>query len=245
MRAIGYGAAIRRPNMYEILIMRGDGGATPLEETGRVCSFSGTTPASHNTTYRKFIGGSYFIPGAAGSHVSIPDADDLDFGSNAFCIEMFVMWPTIPAKSTTVHFITHDGTLGERWQWRAKMGTTTQTGTRMTHSFNHDTNNSGTTVQQFITASTYFIPENGVWYHMAVSKDASGVWRYWHNGTQVGNTVTNTVPIPSCDSTVRLGMMRTISADIFGSAGGYMDEVRITVGIPKYTANFTPPTRRL
>jgi hypothetical protein len=74
------------------------------------------------------------------------------------------------------------------------------------------------------------------WYHVAVSR-VSGTTRMFVNGTKVG--------VDYVDSNSYL-----ISAPIIGSAGswvsgydfvGYMDDIRITKGVGRYAANFTPP----
>jgi len=90
-----------------------------------------------------------------------------------------------------------------------------------------------------ITGSTL---STGQWYHIAVSRSGTST-KLFVNGTQVGSTYT--------DSTV---YTNTINRPIIGGDGnapntnlvnGYMDDVRITKGYARYTANFTPPTAAL
>ena len=70
------------------------------------------------------------------------------------------------------------------------------------------------------------------WYHIAVSASQNS-GKMFVNGVQVGSTVTFN---PS--SLIADGLL----IGELGSASGYIDELRITKGVARYTANFTPPT---
>jgi len=74
------------------------------------------------------------------------------------------------------------------------------------------------------------------WYHLAVCR-SSGVTRLFLNGVQAGSMTDNT------DYTI--GTNRPIiGSNVFAGAGlnGYIDDLRITKGVARYTSNFTPPT---
>jgi hypothetical protein len=69
----------------------------------------------------------------------------------------------------------------------------------------------------------------------------NGSARAFVDGTQVGTTETFTAPV---FTVVGVGVgangnQFNISSQSFN---GYIDELRITKGIARYTANFTPPT---
>jgi hypothetical protein len=74
------------------------------------------------------------------------------------------------------------------------------------------------------------------WYHVAVSRNGTSL-RFFVDGTQLGATETNSANITS-DPTLEVGR---------GQGGlylvdGYLQDLRITKGYARYTANFTPPT---
>ena len=77
------------------------------------------------------------------------------------------------------------------------------------------------------------------WYHVAASR-ASGVWRLFldgnleASGTQDGTPGSNTSPL-------RIGSSAFNASRFFT---GHMDEIRITHGFARYTANFNPPIRK-
>jgi len=93
--------------------------------------------------------------------------------------------------------------------------------------------NSGTRITSSTSIST------GTWYHVAFVR-ASGSTKMYLNGTNEGATYT--------DSTNYLGSSGRpiIAADGYtlGSQAmnGYIDDLRITKGYARYTANFTAPT---
>ncbi len=93
----------------------------------------------------------------------------------------------------------------------------------------------GTTV--LITSSSGAVTANQ-WNHIALCK-SSGQTRLFLNGTQVGSTYTDTLNYPAQINRPVLG------GDAFNNSAsliGYLDELRITRGFARYTANFTPPT---
>jgi hypothetical protein len=78
----------------------------------------------------------------------------------------------------------------------------------------------------------------GTWYHLAVSGQ-SGAIRLFLNGTQIGSTFTGT---PSLDSTLPLRVGDGQGAASPLPLNGYIDDLRITKGVARYTASFTAPT---
>jgi hypothetical protein len=76
------------------------------------------------------------------------------------------------------------------------------------------------------------------WYHIALTR-ASGSNRLFVNGTQVGTTATNTTNFSG--NALYLGKSSSGGTDF----NGYIDDLRITNGVARYTANFTAPTSQL
>jgi hypothetical protein len=87
-----------------------------------------------------------------------------------------------------------------------------------------------------ITGSTL---ATGTWYHVALSRSGSST-KMFINGTQAGSTYTDTN---------NYGASNPFLVANYGSPpnnadmlNGYIDDLRITRGVARYTANFTPPT---
>jgi hypothetical protein len=75
------------------------------------------------------------------------------------------------------------------------------------------------------------------WNHMAVTRSGSTV-RAFKDGTQQG-TATNSIVIGPTVGTSRIGEGLSVTSR---QLNGYIDDLRITKGVARYTANFTPPT---
>ena len=73
------------------------------------------------------------------------------------------------------------------------------------------------------------------WHHIAVTK-SSGTTRIFLNGTVAGSTTVLTASIAPTRMTIGDGVQYS------GAVNGYIDDLRITKGVARYTANFTPPT---
>jgi hypothetical protein len=79
---------------------------------------------------------------------------------------------------------------------------------------------------------------NDQWVHLALTRSGSSV-KFFIGGTQSA-TFTNSSAVASSGSAkVRIGQASHSSGQYIG---GKIDEVRITKGVARYTANFTPPT---
>ncbi len=76
------------------------------------------------------------------------------------------------------------------------------------------------------------------WNHMAVTRSGSTI-RTFKDGTQQG-TATNAITINPAASASRIG--GSIAAGAGRELNGYIDDLRITKGVARYTSNFTPPT---
>jgi len=93
-------------------------------------------------------------------------------------------------------------------------------------------NSSGTDFTLPVTLTT------GVWYHVAVTRDAAGNCNVWLNGvcSTTGNQVIST---NYTGTTNTIGYVNGSPSAFFN---GYIDEFRLTIGYARYTANFTPQT---
>jgi hypothetical protein len=78
----------------------------------------------------------------------------------------------------------------------------------------------------------------GTWFHVALAR-ASGQTRLFKDGTQVGSTYSDSSNYSNAE--MRL-FARTDTFNSGAHLNGYIDEFRITKGVARYTANFTPPT---
>lgn len=87
------------------------------------------------------------------------------------------------------------------------------------------------------TVTVAWTPSTGQWYHIAVSRSGSTV-RFFVDGTQVGTNQTVSGTLWSDTRALTL-LTDSVNTCVFN---GYLDDVRITKGLARYTANFTPDT---
>jgi len=77
----------------------------------------------------------------------------------------------------------------------------------------------------------------GTIYHVELSRSGND-WRLFLNGTQYGSTRTNTRVIDQINGPLYIGQLRASTFYV----NACIDEIRVSKGIARHTANFTPPT---
>jgi len=82
-------------------------------------------------------------------------------------------------------------------------------------------------------------PSLNAWHHVAVTRDASNVLRMFVDGTLVDSATNFTEWL--FKNSLTIGSSRTGFYDF----DGYIDDFRLTTGVARYTAAFTPPTAQL
>jgi len=100
----------------------------------------------------------------------------------------------------------------------------------------------GSNILNVSTSGTYFMGTSGVtfststWFHIAMVRFGSGSnnWKIYVDGTSRAQT-TNTTNFTA--KILRIG------GGSNGALNGYIDDLRITKGIARYTTTFTPPTK--
>jgi hypothetical protein len=81
------------------------------------------------------------------------------------------------------------------------------------------------------------------WNHLAVVLNKSTqTLKIYLNGTEVATTSTSSFSFSSSDPSYALAIGRYQFSTPAGYYTGYIDELRITNGVARYTSNFTPPT---
>lgn len=97
--------------------------------------------------------------------------------------------------------------------------------------------NSGGSGTVVLSSSASLIAMNdSAWYHVAATRDGSNVVTLWIDGVSVATTTSGTDPAGPNNWTVG---SQYGSAEFFS---GYIDNVRITETVCRYTSTFTPPS---
>ena len=176
----------------------------------------GSAKTQANTV--KYGTGAMYFDGST-SYAYLPPNNLYSFGSGDFTIEA---WVNLGATSSTQPVCQSDivgGSTNNKWFFSY----TSSTLVFNTHSSGGFTN------------SIPWTPTIGTWYHVAVTR-ASGTMKMFING--VSGTVTTT-GTPSGYSLSQNGIsVGGMSTPYYLT--GYIDDLRITNGVARYTANFTP-----
>lgn len=181
--------------------------------------------AQISTSVKKYGTGSLKFDGT-GDYLTTTNSPNLNFGSGNFTIELW-LYSTVGTSNESV--------------------------------VNKGYNNAGNlSYLLFLDSNTlgFFASSNGTsfdiasnvsmgtatqntWVHFAASRSGSSI-RLFRNGTLI-NTVTSSATIYTGTTNLYIG-----SSDSGGlNFNGYIDDLRITKGYARYTANFTPPTQAL
>ena len=172
--------------------------------------------AQISTAQSKFGGSSIAFDGT-GDYLSTPATSAFVFGTDDFTIELWVRFASVSGVQAL-------------YDQRLAVSPTTQlvlytNGTSLFYFFNGANR---------ITIATV---SSNQWYHLAISKQGSSM-RAFIDGVQGGITY-----VDSTSHTA--GSNVFIGADVLGPGGnalnGYIDDLRITKGVARYTGNFSVP----
>lgn len=171
-----------------------------------------TGSATTSTAVKKFGVASGYFNGG---YIASASSSDWAFGTGDFTVELWLYPGTVP---TGAYF----SPIGN---WAASVGWCFFMRTDSKIQFSN-----GST---FVLSSSTISSSN--WYHIAYSRQGT-TGRLFIEGAKVGE-ITDNVNLTSTNA-VCIGRNGAAS-DLWL---GYIDEVRVTKGVARYTANFTPPT---
>jgi len=203
-----------------LLHMNGADASTSFSDSGAT-GHTVTTgdDAQVDTDYKKLGSGSLLLGGD--DFVSVPDHADWFFNTSTFTIDFWVRFNTTPSN----HIFCSTGT-DPIFQFVYFSGGL--------QAYIYD----GGIDLNFQTA---WVPSVDTWYHVALIRGWGGDaddWAVTINGASIGTT-TDTAAVPDCGTVFAVGAAYTGAAGI----DGWVDEFRVSKGVARWTANFTPPTR--
>jgi hypothetical protein len=216
-----------------LLAMDGEDAATATTDASAnefVPTFSGN--AQLDTAQAKFGASSLLLDGTD-DVISIADDANLELGSGDFTLECHVRYNGDPGDSGASTFISKWHNAGAReyvWGKRTSVNTV-----EFVHSVN------GT--NGIVSGSWTWDPADATWYHLAVTRDGANL-RFFVDGTQQGaaQTTISTDTIADTTAPTYIGGFINDGVTVIEELNGWVDNVRITKGVARYTGNFAPPT---
>ncbi len=154
-----------------------------------------------------------------GDYLAIPDSADWEFGANDFTVDLWVR-PDEGRDASIIGQVNNLETTFQIWQ-------TSTNGIRFYYS-------NGSTLFQINSAGG--VLETNAWQHIAAVRSGSSFKMYVDGLEVASGTISGSLYNPS--------NILAIGANSAGTANykGYMDEIRISKGIARWTSDFTPPS---
>jgi hypothetical protein len=166
--------------------------------------------------------------------LAIPDSSDFDFGTGDFTIDGWLDPSATSGFRRLIAAGSHAD--GANNMWFFGFGDGWGGGVKLNFGYY----NGGGYTESLSDALTANL---GTWYHWAVVRSGQYIYYFW-NGTKVGTwNMGASVNINSGSTGLIVGARYyTNPSDIVEYENGYIDELRVSKGIARWTADFTPPT---
>lgn len=206
------------------LLLHGDGtnGSTTITDSSpspkTVTAFG---DAKISTVQSKFGGSSLAFDGT-GDYLAA-SSSELAFGSGDFTVECWARFTTLGDQNVVA--TRRAPANANAWSFAMSSGTiVTSIAQGKLYFYTDD-----------IIATTSISLAANTWYNLAVSRQGTSL-RIFVDGTQQGSaTNSQNLSVPN------LAVGNAVAGVQF-PLNGYIDDLRITKGVARYTANFTPPT---
>lgn len=209
------------------------GSGTIADVTGKTWT---STSAVHSTA--EFVSGSSSMAFGGGTEYIVgPRSNDFNFSGVDATIEGFVRVSAFTSDPQTGvrRLLTLATSLGIATYGEVIFAVDSSSGNRFKHAA---FTAAGATIFDRNSTATY---STLTWYHWAVTKqfsDGNWVWRLFIAGN-LDDSFSTTTDVPNTNYTPVFS--RHPQNPTWGNFSGYCDEVRITKGVCRYTATFTPP----
>jgi hypothetical protein len=226
------------PYLYTntVLLLHGDGtnGSTNIVDSSKVAGSPKTVTAVGNAQISTAIANQFgnttgvIAFDGTGDYLTAANNASLNFDSGDFTVECWVYLAGLQAlngenqRTCTLVAYGTNGTSVAGYQL------TVNTTTNQLQFYNTGVS----------TAS--FTWSLNTWYHVAYTRSSS-TNRLFVDGQSLTLTTNTFVPAQSASDTLRIGAERKYSG-YNNDLNGYIDDLRITKGVARYTSNFTPPT---
>jgi hypothetical protein len=189
-----------------------------IDSCGKAVTKNGNVAIS--TLQKKFGNGSALFGGTTSDYLSIPYSSDWDMGSGNFTVECWFYHTTAFATNETLIAYRSSGGVYGSFTLGIKSGKPALSCS------------TGSGFQVDITSS---VASNlNTWNHVAAVR-IGNVFTIYLNGNAVATT-TQAITLATLGIALQIGRIGT--SEQF--TGGYIDEIRISKGIARWTANFTP-----
>jgi hypothetical protein len=199
------------------LLLHGDGtngSTTIIDSSPTPKTVTAVGNAQISTVQSKFGGAGIAFDGT-GDYLTVPSNLGFAFGAQDFTVEAWVYFGNLTSFNSIASTRDSNNTITG---WTIGLNSS-----EALYFYTNTFNIQGSALSQ------------NTWHHIAAARSGTSL-KMFANGTQAGSTAT--------DSRDYTNQTFAVGATIDGNQvfNGYIDDLRITKGIARYTANFTPPT---
>ena len=201
-----------------LLHMNGSDGSTTFTDSGDTGhTVTAIDNAQIDTAESQFGGASGLFDGT-GDYLTVPDSDDWYFATGDFTIDFWVRFNSLAIDSGLVGQHVDGQNMWRLW-W--------------------EQSTSKLKFENFISSNltldiaNSWSPSTNTWYHVALVRSGNDFLMFI-DGTQIGSTITDTSEVSD------FAAILTVGTKLFSTKvlNGWMDEVRISKGIARFTSNF-------
>ena len=167
----------------------------------------------------KYGSGSICFDGA-GDYLTIPANQNFVFGTGNFTVELWIRIVSIPGTSSAL-FDTRPASTNGAYPLLYISGT-------------------DMSIRYYVSSAdriTGSVLSTNTWYHVAISR-SSGTTTLFINGTQSGSTYADATNYIASNAFIGAGY--SAGASITSYFNGYIDDLRVTKGVARYTSTFAP-----
>lgn len=206
-----------------------DGATTYTAETGQTVTFVGT--AQLDTAQYKFGGSSLLLDGNS-DYLTAPSSVDFNFADGNWTVDYFVRFASLPTNGVYQTQVAHYNASTSQKSWSLRLG-----------------RGSGVLGWYFIGSSdgvtttwnpkfTDAVVDVNTWYHVAWVRSGTTLYCF-RDGVSKGTLNMSTTALYNSTALFTIGAID--GPDLY--TNGWIDEVRVSKGIARWTTDFTPPTR--
>lgn len=204
-----------------VLLLSGSG---DYGTTGHsIATYNGVKESSDNY---KFGSGAFYFDGS-NDYLSVPDSDDWNFGSGDFTIDCWLKRTSTGAVQPIIS--QRDGPTDYPF-WFVRFNSNDKL-----YLHSRDASN----FHEIWEENTATIADTTIWHHIAFVRN-SGIVTLYVDGTSSPISTSFTLNHQWADSNTSLNIGKEYTTDLFQ---GYIDELRISKGIARWTSDFDVPTK--
>lgn len=181
------------------------------------------------TAQSTFYGSSGYFDGT-GDYLKTPNNADFNFGSGDFAAEGWARFNSLPASGSGRAMLGKWRAIDNQRAWYLQLFNLSGA---MGILFGWSTTGDNGLFEHFL-----WEPTIDTWYHIAATREGNNI-RCFVDGVQLSTTRTVSDTIFGSSADVLIGAQETTSQFHIG----YIQDIRITKGVARYTENFTPPAR--